>query len=308
MERIETDGGLSMAAPYAPRLPCRCEHVRVGDLDYAIRRWGDPAAPPLLLLHGGRDCGATFQFLIDALKGEWSIVAPDWRGHGLSARARRGYWTHDFLADLDVLVEALFPDMAIDLVAHSMGGNIGGLYAGLRPARIRRFVALDAFGPPANRLPVDPHALLADHLKPWPEALGRGYGSVGEAAARLMAANRRLTPDKALFLAEASSSLGADGRRRWLFDPGMKRSLLTLHTIDEWAAVWARVEAPVLWIASGDIRDDAPSFPPAVIAERRRLMPQAAFHRLEDTGHNLHHDRPADAAAIIEAFLLARGD
>ena len=298
-----TAGGRGLRA-YAPRRPWRGERLRLNGIDYHLRRWGDADARLLLLLHGGRDCGASFQFLVDALRSEWSVVAPDWRGHGLTARTPRQYWTHDFLADLDALTDALFPGAAIDLVGHSMGGNLGGLHAGLRPARIRNLIALDAFGPPAHRFPVDVAALLADHLKPWPSAHGRGYASVAEAAERLMAANRRLTRDKALFLAEASTGEDVDGRRRWMFDPGLKRSLQTLRTIEEWGALWSRIEAPVLWIASGDVRSDAPSFADEVIAERRKLLPKAAFRRVDDTGHNLHHDRPEAVAALIEAFLL----
>jgi pimeloyl-ACP methyl ester carboxylesterase len=39
----------------------------------------------------------------------------------------------------------------VDLVGHSMGGNIAMLYAGVRPARIRRLVNLEGFGMPPSQ-------------------------------------------------------------------------------------------------------------------------------------------------------------
>ena len=210
---------------------------------------------------------------------------------------------HDYVADLDALMVALFPETAINLVGHSMGGHAGSLYAGLRPQRVRNFVSLDAFGPPATRFPIDMYATLTDMLKPKAVRPSRSYASLEDVAARLMKANVRLTADKAAFLADASTARGPDGRWRWLFDPMIGKSLPTLHAIAEWGSIWAHIEARVLWIASGDIRYDSPSFSDEVVAERHRLLPRAEFHRLADTGHNLHHDRPRDVAAMIEGFL-----
>ena len=281
------------------------ETFSVRGLRYHVRRWGVEKARPLLLLHGARDCSATFGFMVDQLSESWDIAAPDWRGHGLSDRAFGSYWVHDFLADLDCLLDQLFPDVAVDIIGHSMGGNVGSLYCALRPDRVNRFVALDAAGPMARRLPVDAFQMLDEWLETARPATSRsGYASLEDVVARLRHANRRLTADQAAFLATVSTARGADGRYRWLFDPAMKRSLPSLHSIDEWQAVWARLKAPFLWIGSTDLRPEAPSFDEEAIGQRRRFLPHAEFVRLEDTGHNLHHDRPADVARLAEGFLL----
>ena len=238
----------------------RDEYFRIGSLTYRARRWGNPAGRPLVLLHGARDCAATFQFMVESLRGSWNILAPDWRGHGLSDRAARAYWAHDFLADLDAFIDNAFAQTTIDLVGHSMGGNIASLYLALRPDRVRHFVSLDAFGPLAHRLPVDMPTVLSDYLKPWPEASRHGYDNLSDVADRLMKANPRLTRVRADFLAEHSTGRGTDGRLRWLFDPGMKHSLPTLHSVEEWAAMWARITTPVLWIGSSDPRHGMPAF------------------------------------------------
>jgi len=284
--------------------PSRCERLRVRHLTYAIRRWGDPAARPLVLLHGVQDCAATFQFVVDALAQSWNVIAPDWRGHGHSDRAPRDYWMHDFLVDLDTLLDDLLPDAAIDIVGHSMGGNIGCLYAGLRPKRVRRLVSLDGFGPLVDRVPVNMHAALSSVLQPLPGP-GAGYSSLDEVAERLMRANHRLSPEKARFLAEHSTACDPDGRYRWLFDRSIRSSSPTLHTVAEWGDVWAGATMPVLWIASGDVRLNAPYFGSQAFAERHRLLPHAETRRIAESGHNLHHDQPAEVAALVEDFLMS---
>ncbi len=75
-----------------------------------VRRWGRPDAPTLFMLHGWMDVSASFQFVVDALAGDWQVIAPDARGFGLSdwpvAQGRSGhYWFQDYLADLDALID-----------------------------------------------------------------------------------------------------------------------------------------------------------------------------------------------------------
>uniref|UniRef100_UPI002362DFF1 alpha/beta fold hydrolase n=3 Tax=Pseudomonadota TaxID=1224 RepID=UPI002362DFF1 len=80
--------------------------------------------PPLVLLHGWMDVGASFQFVVDALAGDREVIALDWRGFGLSEASGAGcYWFPDYLADLDALLDAVSPSAPVDLLGHSMGGN-----------------------------------------------------------------------------------------------------------------------------------------------------------------------------------------
>ena len=44
-----------------------------------VRRWGSPDAPMLFMLHGWMDISASFQFVVDALAGDWQVIAPDAR-------------------------------------------------------------------------------------------------------------------------------------------------------------------------------------------------------------------------------------
>jgi pimeloyl-ACP methyl ester carboxylesterase len=73
------------------------------------------------------------------------------------------------------------------------------------------------------------------------------------------------------------------------------------HRKAEWAACMKRIEAPVLWLASDrKTRIDAE---PGGLAARVALLKRVVCDRVVDTSHNLHHDRPAEVARIVEAFL-----
>ena len=77
----------------------------------------------------------------------------DWRGFGAERHAATAdtYWFPDYLGDLDALLDHCRPPSApVDLLGHSMGGNVAMLYAGVRPERVRRLVNLEGFGMPRS--------------------------------------------------------------------------------------------------------------------------------------------------------------
>jgi pimeloyl-ACP methyl ester carboxylesterase len=219
--------------PYAPRRPARSRFVEVRGLRQHVLAWGDPALdrpgrPPLVMLHGWMDVAASFQFVVDALAaqgdGERHIVAADWRGFGLSETPAQSdcYWFPDYLGDLDALLDRISPDTPVDLLGHSMGGNVAMLYAGIRPGNVRRLVNLEGFGMPRSKPAQAPGRIAKwlDELK-QPMVL-RPYDDLEAVAARLTRTNPRLRPDRAAWLASQwSRPLGSDaaGARALLADP-----------------------------------------------------------------------------------------
>jgi pimeloyl-ACP methyl ester carboxylesterase len=281
-----------------------CFRLEVRGLEYNIRRWGCPDARPLLCLHGLKDCSVTFQFLVDHLQGEWCVFAPDWRGHGDTDWTTGNYWLHEYVADLDVLTGKLFGGQAIPAIGHSLGGNVAGIFAGLRPRRLSHLVSLDGLGPLVHVAEVNVAEQLSDYLDGLYASRGRKtHDSVSQAASKLMSANRRLSEARATFLAEHSLIHDADGSWRWKFDPNNKASLPTLRSIGEWKEIWSRIEVPALWLASGDKRRGNPVNEPGEIERRMAANPAIVFKNIPDTGHNLHHDRPEEVAREIEIFL-----
>jgi pimeloyl-ACP methyl ester carboxylesterase len=269
-----------------------------------VRSWGSESSPPLVLLHGIRDTSITFQFLVDAFKADWRILAPDWRGHGLTTCTAHA-WFHDYLGDLDALLEVLLPREAVALVGHSLGGNVASVYAGLRPDRVSHLVSLDGFGilgPSESTFA----ALLSNWLRSEQSAMAtKRYPSIEHMALKLTEANSRLSPGKALFLAHNLSRPLADGAWTWQFSGAMRRSMPTLHSLQEWVACWRRITAARLWVAAADPLPGTVRSDPDAFAFMCDHIGYDSVTFLPDTGHNLHHDAPAPLARLIEGFLSA---
>ncbi len=300
---------------YQATRPARSRFVNLRDWRYHLREWGEPVAgqPPLVLVHGWMDVGASWQFMVDAMAQDRWTVAPDWRGYGLTTTAGPrpdAYWFPDYLGDLDALLDHLCPDQPVDLVGHSMGGNVAMMYAGVRPERIRRLVNLEGFGLPATR-PAQAPTRLAQWLDEI-RAQRRGeldlntYDSAEGVARRLMKTNPRLSADKAAWLAQHWAAPDAQGRWAVLGDAAHKVVNPQLYRVDEALAIYARITAPVLSVTASD--DSLGQwwkgkFTLAEYRERLKHVPQLTEARIDDAGHMLQHDQPARLAALIEDFF-----
>ena len=276
----------------------------VRGLRYHVRTWGDARQPRLFLLHGWMDVSASFQFLVDCLRREWHVIAPDWRGFGLSGWAEAGYWFPDYYADLEALLDLYQPDAPVHVVGHSMGGNVATTYAGLRPERIAKLVTLEGIGMPRSDPAGAPERLLkwlnAQHEPPR----FRPYASFDEVAQRLKRNNPRLSDDKARFLARHWARESAEGLVEMVSDPRHKAANPYLFRVEEALACWSRVTAPTLLVSGRDshivawLKDV-----PEQVEQRKKAFRDFREVELEDSGHMMHHDQPRRLAEVIEDFL-----
>jgi pimeloyl-ACP methyl ester carboxylesterase len=298
---------------YQPRRASRSEFVPIRNLRYHVRTWGEPRTgePPLVMVHGWMDVAASYQFVVDAMVRDRYVVAPDWRGYGLTELpGTDNYWFPDYLADLDFLLDHYAGDTAVDLVGHSMGGNIAMLYAGARPERIRALVNLEGFGMPASKPQQAPgrYGKWIEQLKAYHrgELDLKSYDSVESVARRLMRTNKRLTQDKAGWLAQYWARPDADGRWRILGDAAHKIINASLFRVDEVLEIYRAIRAPVLAV---DASDDSLGhwwqgrFTLAEYHDRLKAVADLRLGRIEDAGHMLHHDQPQQLAHLIEEFL-----
>ena len=302
-----------MTPPYAARRAAHHHLLPVRGLNYHITQWGDPVPgqPLLVMMHGYMDVGASFQFVVDQLvdgpAGPRCIVAPDWRGFGRTqSPPTDSYWFADYVGDLDALIDALSPDKPVDLVGHSMGGNVVMTYAGVRPHRVRRLVNLEGFGLPDLPAADAPQRLVTwlDELK-VPQQL-KPYASLSDVAQRLCKNNPRLPSDKALWLAAHWAEAGADGQWRLLADAAHKRINPVPYRAADAIATWSAITAPLLWVQARDSRVDAHwggRYSQAEFQSRLAHVPDVRQLQLDDAGHMLHHDQPAALAAALAAFL-----
>ena len=273
-------------------------------LRYHVRHWrGDPARR-MVLLHGWMDVSASFQFLVDALAADWDAYAPDWRGYGLTQwSGADSYWFPDYMGDLDSLLERIQPDAPVNLVGHSLGGNVAGLYAGVRPARVAKFVNLEGFGMPATKpeQAAKRYARWMDELRVAPKL--RPYPDYAALADRMQRNNARLTRERAEFLARHWGNESADGVVL-RSDPAHKLVNATLYRLDEAHSIWKQVTAPVLWVVGAESEVfKRIGLSPDEHAARRAAFKDLRYETVPDAGHMLHHDQPEPVARLIEEFL-----
>jgi pimeloyl-ACP methyl ester carboxylesterase len=295
-------------SPAIANKPSRSRFVTARGLRHHLREWGEPGAPQLVLLHGWMDVSASFQFVVDAFERDWHVVAPDWRGFGLSESGPGDcYWFPDYLGDLDAILDAVAPDSPATLVGHSMGGNVALLYAGVRPARVRAAVNLEGFGLKDCEPAQAParYARWLDALKSPPPA--RRYGSLQEIAARLRRTNPRLDAQRAAFLAEHWSRRTAAGDYEIAGDPAHKIVNPVLYRWPEVAACWSAIACPVLWVEATDTDAHRWAGDAGEIARRVAALNSVEVARVADAGHMLHHDRPREVALLIEQFVRRVG-
>jgi pimeloyl-ACP methyl ester carboxylesterase len=296
--------------------PSRSRYVTIRGLRYHLREWGPADAGPerrLFMLHGWMDVSASFQFVVDALGAEWHVIAPDWRGFGLSERTQGDcYWFPDYVADLEFILDSVQGAAPAHVIGHSMGGNVALLYAGVRPQRVRTVVNLEGLGLHASHPDQAPgrFAQWLDELKAGGSM--RDYADHAEVASRLRRNNPRLSPARAAFLAGHWAEPDGRGRLRVAGDPAHRIVNPVLYRVDEAMACWKAITSPALMVLAADTdalrhvaRDREQAL--AEVGRRFRVVPGAEHATVADAGHMLHHDQPEAVARLIEDFLRRRG-
>ena len=303
--------------------PSRSEFTPVRLHRYHVRLWGDTTGsanrPPLVLVHGWMDVAASYQFMVDALPEDFFrdrlIIAPDWRGFGLSTGpATDHYGFPDYLGDLECLLDHYAGTREIDLVGHSMGGNVATMYAGVRQARVRRLINLEGFGMPSTKPEQAPgrYAKWIDEIKALHagQSLLKSYTDVSGVATRLIKTNPRLPQAKADWLATHWSErrVQPDGSYRWeiLGDPAHRITSAQLFRVDEMLALYRNISAPTLMVEAdaGSLTTSwQKRYPQAEFEERIAHVPNLSRATIANAGHMLHHDQPEELARLVVNFL-----
>ncbi|MBV8972232.1 MAG: alpha/beta hydrolase [Sphingomonadaceae bacterium] len=267
--------------------------------------WGNSAAPPLILVHGGRDHCRSWDWVAADLARDWHVIAPDLRGHGDSAWASDGqYDMAPFVYDLAQLIHGL--GLApVTLVAHSLGGNIALRYAGLYPDAVARIVAIEGLGPSpkwrAERAAVPVETRLTDWIDEVRGLAGRTprrYATIDEACARMRAENPRLSDTQARHLTVHGVAANEDGSFSWKFDNYNRVWAPVDIDHADLERLWGRIAAPTLLIYGAESWASNPAEDGRVAA-----FANARVELFEGAGHWVHHDRTDAFVACVRAFL-----
>ncbi|XP_071983100.1 serine hydrolase-like protein 2 isoform X3 [Engystomops pustulosus] len=169
----------------------------------AAKAWGSSEGRPILCLHGWLDNANTFDRLIPLLPQDYYYVALDFSGHGQSSHLPNGmrYQHLDYVTDVHRVITSL-GWQRFSIMAHSMGGVVGGVFASVFPEAVHHLILLDSYG----FFPVHSN-LLINHLKKAIIHYTRLEGANGAkvytpegAIQRLLDGNPSLTSDTAKVL------------------------------------------------------------------------------------------------------------
>ncbi len=267
--------------------------------------WGNAEAPPLILVHGGRDHCRNWDWVAQVLRKDWHVIAPDLRGHGDSAFSPSGdYSMSAYVYDLAQLIHR--QDLApVRIVAHSLGGNIALRYAGLYPEAVTKLVAIEGMGPSPAMVARRAETPIHERLGRWIDdqravagRMPRRYASIDEALARMQAENTHLTPVQARYLTVHGVSQNEDGTYSWKFDNYVRGMSPADISLDDQQALWARITCPTLLVYG---RESWASNPEQ--DGRIRHFTQARVVSFERAGHWVHHDRLDAFLDELRAFL-----
>jgi pimeloyl-ACP methyl ester carboxylesterase len=263
--------------------------------------WGNETAPPLILIHGGRDHARSWDRIARSLRVHFHVLAPDLRGHGDSDWTRGGsYSLSEYVYDLTRLMR-LAGSRPTTIIGHSMGGMVGLIYAGAFPENVAALVVLDGVTvlPNAKRAPThERFAKWIAQLDDLDRREPRRYRSIAEAAGQMTAHNTRLDPALALHLATHGVRQDADGSFGWKFDPAQRAMAPHRLWPEDHVALWSRISCPTLLLyAEKSFLSDPQSA--GVLSHFK----QARAELIAGVGHWLHHDKPDEVLAAIGDFL-----
>ena len=293
---INSDGS------YQPLRPRQLDYQEVRDRRYALHCWPGSGDAIVFLLHGYGDCAPAFEMLVDHLPSYWTVIAPDWRGFGASTWNDFGYWFPDYLADLDTIIEMRSNAAPVNLIGHSMGGNVAGLYAGIRPPRVARLAVLDGFGVPDTVPEQAPDRYAKWLIQIRQQQPSRVYKSIEELARGISRRYPELTPEMALFA--AAHWAVADGTGGWKLksDPTHRWTNPILYRRAEAMACWQRITAPVL-LCNGEVSrfaGDADQVAKILMDSGNNDVANVV---LPNVGHMLHLQAPRQCAEILTNFF-----
>lgn len=267
--------------------------------------WGNEGAPPLLMVHGGRDHCRNWDWVVQELRNDYHIIAPDLRGHGDSEWSIGGnYGPTDFVYDIAQLVHQ--KQMApVTILAHSLGGMISLQYAGIFPDAVKKLIAIEGLGPSpkmiAERFSKPVHERLSGWVADLRKSSGRiprRYDSIEDAFHRMQEENPHLSAEQARHLTIHGISQNEDGTYSWKFDNYVRNWPPYSLPYEDIYALWQRIACPTLLIRGTESWASDPA-----TDGRLKHFQNAQVAAIEGAGHWAHHDRFDDFIGIVRNFL-----
>jgi len=254
---------------------------------------------PVVLLHGYGETGDMWAPMAADLARDHTVVVPDLRGMGLSAKPAGGFDKKNQAVDLAGVLDHLKIDR-VDLVTHDIGNMVGYAFAAQYPLRVMRFVLIDAPLPGVG---------------PWEEILKNPllwhFRFGGPDMERLVAGRERIYLDRFWNEFSATPSRFTETAREhyaklYAMPGAMHSGFMQFAAFDQDAVdnkafvAKGKLAMPVLAIGGeksfGKTMADIMRF--AASDVREAVIP--------DSGHWIMEENPAATIAMVRSFLDAR--
>ncbi len=268
--------------------------------------WGNGAAPPLLLIHGGRDHCRNWDWVAERLRDRYHVIVPDLRGHGDSAwAAGSNYSEINYIYDLAQLIhqKQLAP---VTILAHSLGGSVALLYSGVFPDAVSKVVAIEGLGPSPEMLRRIRETPAEQRVRNWitrrrelAGRVARKYANLEDAVSRMKEENPHLSDAQARHLTTHGAVQNEDGTYSWKFDNSVRLGGGPGGlSVEDQHHIWGCIRCPVLLVRGTESWASDP-----VLDGRIRHFRGARLVNVEGAGHWVHHDRLDAFMGAVETFL-----
>ena len=273
--------------------------------------WGNEEAPPMLLVHGGRDHCRNWDWVARDLCRDYHVIAPDLRGHGDSQWMIGGsYNTVDYVYDIAQLLHQKQMTPAT-IISHSLGASASLLYTGLYPETVKALIAIEGMGLSSTAATTADSAKTADSvatgrmLDEWVRGtrriagrLPRRYPTLEEAFHRMQTENPHLSETQARHLTIHGSNQNEDGTYSWKFDNYVRAMAPVGLTAEQIHHLYERISCPTLLVYGAESWVPNPAND-----ERARYLSKMRLAMIEDAGHWVHHDQLTKFLSVARGFL-----
>ena len=284
---LDSAADLSIEAPQAVRY--RSHNTVLRSQRFHYLEWGDPASPPLILLHGSNQSAHSWDLVSLHLSRDWHVFALDQRGHGDSEWSRTAdYSVHEMAEDLAAFIDVIGVADPV-VIGHSMGGMVTLTFTRNHP-EVPRAIGVVDIGPEVN----------AEGTKMIREFVGRNieFDDMDEFLDRVEKYDRYRTRAHIAKTLKYNLLRRADGKyvtkndRRRFHAEGEARRTPALTEL-------AQLALPVLIVRGGDsnvlVQDAAERFVAALQQGRLVTIP--------DCGHNVASQNTAGVLDAVKGYL-----
>lgn len=284
----------------------KSQKLDIRGLQTNVQEWGEPGSPKLFMLHGWMDCGATYQYMMPHLAEHYHVIAPDLRGFGETEHVPTGYWFPDYLADLDVLLNHYAPHGRVDLLGHSMGGNIVLMYAGVKPERVGRVLSLEGIGLP----PSEPAAAPEKYQQWMREILSNEPSKVYPNANMLKHSIYKGNPSLPEHIIEDLAELwgrpvGEDGAMMLKHDHKHRYTNPIRYNVDDAEAIWKCITAKTGLVVAEESILYKKFGAMGRLDQVKQVLGIAPEHYylVKNSNHMLHMEQPEETANCVRDFF-----